>query len=269
VLNAIDGTVLWSRNIATDTGAKDSGWGFTSSPLVIDSNVIVAATGKLVAYYIATGEQRWFGPEAGKSYSSPQLMMFDGISQILMISDSGATSLSPSEGKLLWRYQWKIGDPVLQPAMTEDGEILITGSMTDGMRRLSVAKETTGWIIKERWKLSGLKPYFNDFVIHKGHAYGFNGRSLACIDLKNGKRNWQGGRYGGQILLLADQDLLLVLSEKGELALVAATPDKFTQLAQFPAITGKTWNHPVLAGDVLVVRNSEEMAAFRLSLSGS
>ena len=69
------------------------------------------------------------------------------------------------------------------------------------------------------------------------------------------------------MVLLADQDLLLVTSGEGEIGLVRATPDRFTEVARVKGIEGKTWNHPVIVGDVLLVRNGEEMAAIRLAVT--
>jgi len=271
IVNALDagnGAVVWSRNARSDAGKKVPQWGFASSPLVVDDTVIVAAAGRLVAYDLATGNPRWFGPDGGGSYSSPHLLTIGGVAQVVLLSDAGATSVAPADGTVLWKHAWP-GFAILQPALTADGGVLITtNSMAGGMgtRRLAVAHAAGGWTVEERWTSLGLKPYFDDFVVHNGHAFGFDGDILACIDLQNGKRTWKGGRYGnGQLVLLPDQDLLLVLAEEGELALVAAVPDQFRELARFPAIEGKTWNHPVLAGDVLLVRNGQEMAAFRLS----
>ena len=265
VLDADNGTVVWSRNAASDTDAKDSGWGFTSSPLVVDDVVIVAATGKLVAYDLNTGDPRWFGPDGGDSYSSPHLLTIDGVVQVLLMSYVGATSFEPTDGTLLWEHPWP-GGRIVQPALTSDSDLLLSAGGEKGMRRIAVVHGPEGWKTEERWTSRGLNPNFNDFIIHKGYAFGFDGPKIACIDVENGKRQWKDGRYGGQLILLADQDLLLVLSEKGELALVVAAPDRFTELARFPAIEGKTWNHPVLVGDVLLVRNTQEMVAFRLPL---
>ena len=271
-LDARDGSVAWSRNAATDAKVKipEAWWGFASSPLVVDDLVIVAAGGKLVAYDLATGDPRWFGPDSGYGYSSPHLMTIDGVAQILLQYGPGVISIAPTDGTLLWQHRWP-GAWLLQPALIPKhrNDILIGAGDNGGIgiRRIAVTHGSGGWTVKERWTSNGLKPYFNDFVVHDGHAFGFDGSILACIDLADGKRKWKGGRYGnGQLVLLADQGVLLVVSERGELTLVNAAPDKFTELARFPAIEGKTWNHPVLVGDVLLVRNSQEMAAFQLSL---
>ncbi len=275
ILNALDartGAVLWSRNAVTDTGAQIPGWGISGSPLVVGDIVIVAASGRLAAYDAATGKPRWSGPTTrGGSYSSPHLATLGGVPQVLMQSTAGMTSVAPADGKVLWQFDWE-GVSILQPVLISDSDLLITaGDMMGGIgaRRLAVARGPSGLTAEEKWLSKGLKPYFNDIVVHNGHAYGFDGNILACIDLKDGARKWKGGRYGnGQLVLLADQDLLLVLSEEGELALVKATADQFTEVARFPAIEGKTWNHLVFVGDTLLVRNGEEMAAFRLAIAG-
>jgi outer membrane protein assembly factor BamB len=171
---------------------------------------------------------------------------------------------------VLWENPWA-GSPMVQPALLPGGDLLITSADAMGglgVRRLGLTQEPSGWTVAERWTSRGLKPYFNDYVVHKGHVYGFDGNILSSVNLENGERAWKGGRYGnGQMLLLADQDLLLITSEEGEIVLVSATPDKFTEIARFPALNAKTWNHPVLVGDVLLVRNGEEMVAFRMALA--
>jgi outer membrane protein assembly factor BamB len=275
ILNALDagnGAVVWSRNVASDSNTKAPMWGFASSPLVVDDVVIVAAIGTLLAYDVASGNRRWSGPRHDGSYSSPQRATIDGINQILLLSGAGVTSVAPTNGALLWEHAWE-GFTIVQPALLTNSDILIStsaGAGGLGTRRLAVAHGLSGWTVQERWTSRGLKPYFNDLVVNKGHAFGFDGSALACIDLEDGTRKWKGGRYGnGQLILLPDQDVLLVLSEQGQLALVVATSQAFRELARSPAIEGKTWNHPVMVGNVLLVRNGQEMAAFRLSLAGS
>ena len=271
ILNALDartGALIWSRNATTDTGKRVPDWGIASSPLVVDDVVIVATAGMLAAYDVKTGRPRWIGPKGGSGYSSPQLTTIDGVPQVVLVSMAGAAGVSPADGTLLWQHDWR-GDGIVQPAALGGGDLLLgsgSGMNEVGVRRIAVGRDGPSWRVTERWTSNGLKPYYNDFVVHEGHAYGFDGSILACIDIETGTRKWKGGRFGhGQLVLLAEQDLLLILSEDGELALVNATPDQFTERARMPALEGKTWNHPVLVDSVVLVRNDHEMAAFRLA----
>ncbi len=278
VLNCLDaatGEPVWTRNIADDAGAPLPEWGFASSPLVVDDLVIVHAAGAtdgraVVAYGIQSGEPRWFGEAGGASYSSPHLATLDGVRQVVMITVEGVFGLEPRSGELLWKHDWPLGgagDRVVQPAIVDGGTgILIGTSFGLGTRRIDVARDRTGtWSANEVWTSRALKPYYNDLVVHRGTAFGFDGSILAAIDVATGERAWKGGRYGnGQLLLLPDQDLLLVSSERGELVLVRASAERFEEVARMQALKGKTWNHPVVAGGVVYMRNAEEAAAFRL-----
>ena len=110
-----------------------------------------------------------------------------------------------------------------------------------------------------------MKPEFPDFVVHDGHIYGFDGAIFCCLDLATGKRCWKEGRYGrGVVMLLANQSLLLVISESGEAVLLAANPERHQELGRFRALEGKTWNHPVIVRGRFYVRNAEEMACYEV-----
>ncbi len=266
LLNALrvaDGSVIWMRDIAAETGAETPIWGFSASPLVLGDLVLAAAAGDLIACDRTTGAVRWKSPSAGSGYSSPQIMTLAGVPQVLQQSAEGVASFDPANGQQLWRYNWE-GYPIIQPQAFE-GDLLLSVNQSSGLRRLSCKREGERWQVQERWTSKAFKPYFNDFSLAGGYAYGFDGSVLACIDLTRGERVWKGGRYGqGQMLLLADQALMLVLGEKGQLALVEAKPTGFKEVARAEVLKGITWNHPVLVDGILLVRNGKEMSAIQL-----
>ncbi len=237
ILNALDagnGRVVWSRNAAAAAGVAVPIWGFAGSPLVVDDLVIVAVAGTLAAFDVATGAPRW-QRGGGDGYSSPHLATIAGVTQVLFMGESGTTSVAPADGKPLWTHAWPSGAPIVQPAIVPNGDVLLADGGLVGLRLIAVGHGPSGWNVAERWTSNRLKPYLNDFVVHDGYAYGFDGAILACIDLRDGARAWKGGRYGqGQLVLLPDQNLLLVLSEEGELALVDAVPAQFREIARVP-----------------------------------
>jgi len=278
VLNCLDaatGRPLWSRDIVADSGAKVPIWGFSASPLVARGVVTVFAGGpdgkSVLGYQAASGELAWAAGEGQLSYGSPHLARLGGVEQVLMATDAGLTAFHPTTGDVLWRHGWPSGDGmarIVQPAILSDSDVLIGTGMKVGTRRLHVTRGDDGWADKEVWTTKAINPYFNDLVIHEGHLYGFDGIFFTCVSLEDGQGKWRERGYGGgQVLLLADQGLLLVLTEKtGEVALVRATPDELQELGRFKVIEGKAWNHPVVARGKLFVRNGEEMACFELKL---
>jgi outer membrane protein assembly factor BamB len=271
-LDAATGRVLWSRDIVEDSGAKVPQWGFASSPLVAQGVVTVFAGGpdgkSVLGYHAASGEPAWYAGEGQFSYCSPQLARIGGVEQILIATDAGLTAFDPARGTVLWQHGWPMDSGqarIVQPALLGNSDVLIGSGFGIGTRRVHVGRDGDAWAAQEVWTTRAIKPYYNDLVAHQGHLYGFDANFFTCVSLEDGKGKWRARGYGnGQVLLLAEQGLLLVLSEKGEVALVEASPDGHKELGRFQAIEGKTWNHPVIAHGKVFVRNGEEAACYQL-----
>lgn len=274
-LDAANGREIWHQDILDIDKAetKVPTWGFASSPLVAQGVVMVFAGGpnkSVVAYDAGTGKFAWAAGEGKLSYTSLQLATIDGVEQALLATGDGLTAFLPKDGTILWDHKWLLegGARCIQPAAVGASDFLIGTAFGNGTRRISISSNKDAkWHDKELWTSKAINPYFNDLVIHRNHLYGFNNDIFTCVNLDKGKLKWKERGYDcGQVLLLADQDLLLIVSEKGEAALVEANPEGHKELARFQAIVGKTWNHPVLAHGRLYVRNGEEAACYRLKL---
>lgn len=272
-LDATTGKRIWMRDLKKDAETKLPGWGYASSPLVVGEMVIeFSGAGddrSVISYNRNTGDVIWRAGRGGGGYSSPHLAVLAGTPQVLMVSDSGVQSLSLETGALLWDQAWKIdtNPRCTQPLIVDNNTVMYGGTGSAGSALLQVEKKADAWTVNELWRTKKFRPYFNDGALHKGHFYGLDGERLACIDIKTGERVWQGKMYGGQLLLFPDMDMLLILSEKGELILVPAVPDGFSEKAKLKVLTGKTWNHPVTAYGKLFVRNSEEAVCYELPAS--
>lgn len=270
-LEASTGALVWQRDLAKDAETGIPGYGFACSPLVTGEVVVECSCGgegkSVVAYDRATGDICWRGGHETAGYSSPHLATIADIPQVLVATDWGLQSFVPSTGACLWEYHAKVetNPRCVQPLLLEDGLVLLGATGTASSHLLRVQKNETAWNVALEWETKKFRPYFNDGVLHKGYCYGFDGERLACVNLKTGQRQWAGRLYGGQLILVADMDMLLILSEAGDVILVPATPDRFSETTRFKALTGKTWNHPVVAYGRLFVRNAEEAACFELS----
>jgi outer membrane protein assembly factor BamB len=269
-LAASDGKPIWSREVVKEAGGTAPQWGYSTSPLVVDGKVITFAGGEdsqsLVAYDAKTGEPRWKQPGGTYTYTSPQLLTIGGRRQVLIDDNTALRSLNLDDGAVLWEKASgsEMAMPMLQPLLLAGSQLIQAAD--PGVVLLQIQQEGNTWRAVERWTSNRLKPSFNDFVVHKDHIYGLDDGILTCVNLADGGRVWKRGRYGhGQMLLLAEQGVLVILSERGEGVLVTASPEGHHELGRFQAIEGKTWNHPVLVHGRLYVRNGEKMACYELT----
>ncbi|MEM1207623.1 MAG: PQQ-binding-like beta-propeller repeat protein, partial [Acidobacteriota bacterium] len=283
VLRAVDaatGEGLWHRDLQADFAAPLPGWGFSASPLVVaggddagnDERVVVYAGGPgddgLLAFHGASGEVAWRVATAGMNFSSPQPVRLGGRDLVLWAERIGVVALDPADGEVVWRFSPSVwgGAPIVQVQRIGLDDLIVPLGDGIGIARIHVEHSAEGeWTVEERWTSRALKPTFNDFVVHDGHLYGFDGSIFACVDGVTGERRWKRGRYGeGQVLLLGGTGQMLVAAENGELVLLRADPDRHREEGRVRVLEEKTWSHPVVVGGRLFLRNAHEAVGLDL-----
>lgn len=271
-LDAATGDVAWEVDLRIEAKRAPPMWGFSSSPLVFDDTIVVYAGGKgdqgVLAFDLESGKLRWNAPAGPMSYGSLQVIAPLGRELVGLLTDVGLQTYDPATGKADFEYEWKhTGYRALQPLLLDGSRLLIPTGMGAGTRLVKLTESVDTIEGEELWTSRRLKPDYSDVLVHKGHVYGFDNSVFASINLEDGQLNWKGGRYGkGQALLLADSDLILVITEEGELVLLETNPEKHTELGRLQALDGRTWNHPVVVGNKLYVRNAAEAVCYELPL---
>lgn len=269
-LEARTGRLLWRKNILEDNGAQNLQWAMSAAPLVVDGKVIVLPGGSsgrsIVAYDKVTGSRAWGVLDDKAAYAAPILATLAGVPQILALTADRAVGLAIADGKLLWETPWKTSYDVnsAMPVITGPSRFVLTSGYGTGAKLVEITREGDRFQARDLWSSQSMKAKFNNVVLHEGVIYGLDEGILAAMDVATGKRLWKGGRYGYGQLLLA-QGHLVVSTEQGEVVLVKANPAKHEEIARFGALDGKTWNVPAMADGRLLVRNTTEMACYRIA----
>ena len=280
------GETVWEKDLLEVAGVQlgeaeaEVAWGRSSSPLVIDDKLIIPLGGAapklttLICFEAATGKELWRSGSEQVSYASPTLVVLRGVPQIVSVNNDSVSSHRIDDGVVLWETSWPGASNgpanVSQPVAIDSERVLLSKAYGSGAKMLKVNKGADDqWTVETLWENpSVLKTKFTNIVVHEGYAYGLSDGILECVDMATGDRNWKSKRYRhGQIMLVGDQ--LLVVAEDGSVALGRANREKFVESYRFQAIEGMTWNNPALVGDLLLVRNGEQAACYRLPLKES
>jgi outer membrane protein assembly factor BamB len=257
-LNAATGEVKWSRDVRDQTGASVPSWGFSSSGYIHDNLVLFCVGPAGIALDRSTGEVVWQSGEEEAGYSTPVPFDWKGKRYVIVSSGRHYTAVDPTNGEKLWQHQWLTRYGVNASCPIVDGEyVFISTGYGKGstLLRMTDGDPETVWVNKD------FHNQLNTSVLLDGYVYGIDGdtnreATLRCIEFKTGKVMWTEEGVGSGAVIAGDGHLF-VLSAKGKLGVLPATPAGFQPVAGAQILTGKCWTAPAIAGGKLYARNAD------------
>ncbi|MGH1364762.1 MAG: PQQ-binding-like beta-propeller repeat protein [Calditrichia bacterium] len=269
-LNAENGQAMWQKDVAKIASGEMPRWGYCTSPLIEGNSVIVEAGGgngkSMVAFDRKSGELLWMGGNDVAGYSSPIAVTINDVRQIVCFTGSKLMGLAPDNGKILWETEWKTSYDVnaATPLFIAPNRIFISSEYDVGAGLYAINGDASGMRAEQLWKTRGMKNKMSTSVYHDGSIYGFDGKTLKCIDLATGEDRWRQRGFGEGSLIYADGHII-VLGDKGTLAIAEATSDSYKEVSSAKVMDGKSWTVPALAGGRLYLRNVNEILCINLN----
>ena len=283
-LDAKDGKKVWSKHLVDDFGGKAGNWGFSESPFIDGSRLVIGPGGTsspVVALDKNTGEKLWaasgFEVGGGKSeYSTTVPVDLNGSRQYLRLFSNQLVSLDSETGKLLWTTSWagEKTPAVIPTPIAVGNEVYISSGYGVGSKLVRIDEKNSATDV---WEAKTMKNKHGGMIKFGDHVYGSSeGEGLVCQDWKTGELVWnEKGQFFGSTdsIVIADGMIYCLNDDSGTLSLVKATPDGFEQKGQFKLDPqspnrnpkGKVWTHPVVLDGKLYLRDQENLVCYDVS----
>ncbi|MEM8962513.1 MAG: PQQ-binding-like beta-propeller repeat protein [Acidobacteriota bacterium] len=264
-----DGSEIWTRNLKRLYGAGIPTWGISASPILIDGKLILDVGGSkgrgTVAFDATTGKEAWTANTGIAGYSAPIEVTIAGQRQVISFAGKQVVGLNPTDGDVLWTHAWRTDYDVnaATPIFVGPDKVFIASGYNVGGALLHIEKAGNAWNVDEVWKTSRMQNQFSSAVLVDGTIYGFDNKFLRAADLASGEILWSARGFGHGSLMWADGHLI-ILGDKGDLAIAKATPEGYEEVAKAKPLSGKHWTVPTLHDGRLLVRNEQELVAFEL-----
>jgi len=261
-LSRKDGKFLWQVDFIKFFGSTTPRWGYASSPVMVDNKIIMEVGGTenrtFMAFNKADGSILWNDGAGGASHDSPLKATINGQEQLIFVNGRTLYSYSP-DGDTLWTFKMPFRSITAMPILIDDNKIFVSGVRTPGFFIAEINNNKATQLLTG----NSMKNDFNSCVYHDGYLYGYHIAAVRCISVETGEVKWSKRGFGKGSLILVDGKLM-VLSDKGKLAIVEANPEAYMEVASVQAITGKSWTAPSFKDGKVYVRNLTEMACYKI-----
>ena len=259
----ISGKSLWRK----DPFPKVVPRFFTSmSPIIVDGKAIVHAGGQgngaIIAFDLATGDEKWRWGAEGPDYGSPALMTVEGTKQIVTLTEKSIVGIAVADGKLLWQQPFPIQGMAYNAATPIiDGQTVIYMGKGRGTKAMKVEKKGEAFAATEVWSNPDLAPQFATPVLKDGMLFGLSDKgNLYCLDAKTGKTAWTDTAARdrqGFTSIVDGGSCLLALPSSGELVVFKPDGKQYEEIAKVKVSETAIYAHPVLAGNRLIIKDQD------------